>query len=76
MNSVPFEQQQHGGGGTRRRTHSDSVIREDSVISSFHEDDNLFESPREKLPLLPRPAPGVVLEVEVILIWLEDREGG
>jgi hypothetical protein len=49
VNSVPFE---NPPGNTtsygRRRTHSDSVLREDSMISSFHEDDSFLEAVREE----------------------------
>jgi hypothetical protein len=61
VNTVPFESASAVGSSTftRRRTHSDSVLREDSVISSFHEDDSFLEPVREEpsSSTSHRPAP-------------------
>lgn len=56
VNTVPFEGVSFSN---RRRTHSDSVIIDDNVVTSFHEDDSILEpieNPSEKLPLIPKQA--------------------
>lgn len=54
VNTVPFE---NASFSNRRRTHSDSVIIDDNLVTSFHEDDSILESienPSDRLPVFSK----------------------